>query len=54
MNKNASKDGNEDDTKVTLGADEGYDATEFVNELQRLKVTPHIAQNKSSRRCLTG
>ncbi len=38
------------DTEVTLGADKGYDAAEFVEELQRLKVTPHIAQNKSGRR----
>lgn len=38
------------DTEVTLGADKGYDAAEFVEELQRLKVIPHIAQNKSGRR----
>jgi Transposase and inactivated derivatives len=37
-------------TEVTLGADKGYDAAEFIDELQRLKVTPHIAQNKSGRR----
>jgi transposase len=38
------------ETEITLGADKGYDAAEFVEELQRLKVTPHIAQNKSGRR----
>jgi IS5 family transposase len=38
------------DTEVTLGADKGYDAAEFIEELQRLKVTPHVAQNKSGRR----
>jgi len=36
--------------EVTLGADKGYDAREFIEELQRLKITPHIAQNKSGRR----
>ena len=37
-------------TEVTLGADKGYDAAEFIDELQRLKVTAHVAQNKSGRR----
>ena len=36
-------------TEVTLGADKGYDAAEFIEELLRLKVTPHVAQNKSGR-----
>lgn len=35
---------------ITLGADKGYDAAEFVGELHRLKVVPHVAQNKSGRR----
>lgn len=35
---------------ITLGADKGYDAAEFVGELHRLKVAPHVAQNKSGRR----
>lgn len=35
---------------ITLGADKGYDAAEFIDELQRLKVEPHVAQNKSGRR----
>jgi len=38
------------EVEVTLGADKGYDAAEFIEELQRLKVTPHVAQNKSGRR----
>jgi IS5 family transposase len=37
------------ETEVTLGADKGYDAAEFIEELQRMKVTPHVAQNKSGR-----
>jgi IS5 family transposase len=35
---------------ITVGADKGYDAAEFIAELHRLKVTPHVAQNKSGRR----
>jgi transposase len=38
------------DTEVTLGADKGYDAAEFIEALHRMKVTPHVAQNKSERR----
>ena len=38
------------DAAITLGADKGYDAAEFIAELQRLKVEPHVAQNKSGRR----
>ena len=38
------------DVEVTLGADKGYDAAEFIEALQRMKVTPHVAQNKSGRR----
>ena len=35
---------------ITLGADRGYDATEFVEELRTLNVRPHVAQNVSKRR----
>lgn len=35
---------------LTLGADKGYDAAEFVEALQELDVAPHIAQNTSNRR----
>ena len=37
------------DTEITLGADKGYDAAEFIEALQDIKVTPHVAQNKSGR-----
>jgi transposase len=30
--------------RITLGADKGYDAGEFVSELRTLTVTPHVAQ----------
>jgi len=36
--------------RVTLGADRGYDTREFVEQLQDLNVTPHVAQNRSGRR----
>lgn len=36
--------------QVTLGADKGYDAAEFVEALQAMSVAPHIAQNTSNRR----
>lgn len=36
--------------RITLGADKGYDAQDFVNELRSLNVTPHIAQNTAARR----
>jgi IS5 family transposase len=35
---------------VTLGADKGYDAAEFVEDLRALNVRPHVAQNTSRRR----
>jgi transposase len=35
---------------VTLGADKGYDAADFVNELRSMNVRPHIAQNLARRR----
>ncbi len=37
-------------TAITLGADKGYDAADFVNELRTMNVRPHIAQNTSRRR----
>ncbi len=37
-------------TAITLGADKGYDAADFVNELRSMNVRPHIAQNTSGRR----
>jgi hypothetical protein len=35
---------------VTLGADKGYDTSDFVMELRDKAVTPHVAQNQSGRR----
>jgi transposase len=35
---------------LTLGADKGYDASDFVIELRELTVTPHVAQNQNGRR----
>lgn len=35
--------------EITLGADKGYDAKEFIDALQDMKVTPHVAQNLSGR-----
>jgi IS5 family transposase len=35
---------------ITLGADRGYDAADFVEELRTLNVRPHVAQNISNRR----
>ena len=34
---------------VTLGADRGYDAADFVNELRAMNVRPHVAQNTTRR-----
>ena len=35
---------------VTLGADRGYDAADFVEELRTLNIRPHVAQNSTRRR----
>ncbi len=35
---------------ITLGADKGYDAEDFVNELRSMNVTPHVACNTAGRR----
>jgi transposase len=37
------------DGLLTLGADRGYDAAEFVEALQKIAVAPHIAQNTRNR-----
>ena len=39
---------------VTLGADRGYDAADFVNELRSLNVRPHVAQNTTRRSAVDG
>jgi transposase len=35
---------------VTLGADKGYDAADFVGQLRERNVTPHVAMNTTRRR----
>ena len=35
---------------ITLGADRGYDAADFVEEVRTLTVRPHVAQNTTRRR----
>ena len=37
-------------TAIALGADRGYDAADFVEELRTLNVRPHVAQNTNRRR----
>ena len=39
----------DDAVTITLGADKGYDAKEFIEALQEMNVLPHVAQNKSGR-----
>ncbi len=39
---------------VTLGADRGFDAADFVNELRTLNVRPHVAQNTTRRSAIDG
>jgi hypothetical protein len=36
--------------RITLGADKGYDTTDFLAELHARNVTPHDAQNNTRRR----
>ena len=38
-----------ENAQVTLGADKGYDAAEFIQALTDMKVVPHVAQNTSNR-----
>jgi len=35
--------------RITLGADKGYDTTDFVEDCRLLKTTPHVAQNNTNR-----
>ena len=35
--------------RVTLGADKGYDARDFVAELRHMEITPHVAQSDTNR-----
>ena len=40
----------EEQTEITLGADKGYDAQEFIEACLVMGVAPHVAQNTSGRR----
>jgi transposase len=40
----------DENAQITLGADKGYDAAEFIEALTQMKVAPHVAQNTSNRR----
>ncbi len=35
---------------ITVGADKGFDAQDFIAELREINVTPHVAQNTNGRR----
>ena len=48
---NDARQAHEDcDVSITLGADKGYDAKEFIEALQEMNVLSHVAQNTSGRR----
>ncbi|MBT2305323.1 IS5 family transposase [Variovorax paradoxus] len=48
---NAACEAADDDTiSITLGADKGYDAQEFIGACQDMGVIAHVAQNTSGRR----
>ena len=40
----------DEQTHITLGADKGYDAQEFIEARLSMGATPHVAQNTSGRR----
>ena len=39
-----------EEAQITLGADKGYDAAEFIEALTQMKVLPHVAQNTAKRK----
>ena len=39
-----------DNGRITLGTDKSYDTQDFVAEMRRLGVTPHVTQNNKKRR----
>ena len=43
-----------DSGRITLGSDKGYDTQDFVAEMRRLGVTPHVTQNKKRRSAIDG
>ena len=50
MIRDASQAAGDANAQITLGADKGYDAKEFIDACIEMKVTPHVAQNTSGRR----
>lgn len=48
-----ARQAHEEETTLTLGADKGYDAKEFIEALQEMNVLPHVAQNKFGRKSVT-
>jgi transposase len=36
--------------RITVGGDKGFDTKEFVQQMRKLRATPHVAQNTSGRR----
>ena len=40
----------EGEHRITVGADKAYDTSDFVAEMRRLGVTPHVSQNIKGRR----
>jgi IS5 family transposase len=50
MDSDARQALGDDEREVTLGADKGYDAKEFIEACLAMKVTPHVAQNISGRK----
>lgn len=47
---NDAKQAADETAPVTLGADKGYDAAEFIEALTDMKVLPHVAQNTNNRK----
>jgi transposase len=45
-----AKQAADEKAQITLGADKGYDAAEFIEALTDLKILPHVAQNTSGRK----
>jgi len=45
-----AKQAADQEAQITLGADKGYDAAEFIEALMQMNVVPHVAQSKNNRR----
>jgi IS5 family transposase len=48
--RDASQAAGDANAQITLGADKGYDAQEFIDACLDIKVTPHVVHNTSRRR----